>query len=316
MSSAEEHEEKIDIQDQPKKKRPGRPRKNPIRQPKPKNGVVLNPSDARHFIEFLYDKPIVFKKLWQYFKLMAVEKIHILFSKENITMWCVDHHKKSRMRINIDCNQVNHYYCENELDIGLLCKNPEIIMATIDKNYNSILFLSTHENIQKNIQIVLKNDIDIEENHKIELIGEYDRIENNEQFLDEDYTIKFKLPGKYFKKMVSDIRSFSDQLTIRQDCNDDPLMFEYIKHDKKIKSNHIIKNNKMINLRSKLGDDDTFRTSFKIDYVRPISSALLADSIEIYADENKPLMFIIQMDDAAIEMRILTEIIDNRELDI
>ena len=31
------------------------------------------------------------------------------------------------------------------------------------------------------------------------------------------------------------------------------------------------------------------------------------------ADENKPLMFIINMDDKAIEMRILTNIIDDRD---
>jgi hypothetical protein len=298
------------------KKRPGRPRKNPIRTPKPRNGIVSEPSDKRHFIEFLYDKPLVFKKLWQFFKLMAVNNIRFLFTKENIIMWCSDHHGKSHIRVQINCNEVNHYYNKDELDIGLLCKNPELIMATIDKTYNSILFLSKEDSTQKNIRIVLKNDIDIEESHTIELIGDYDRVDDDEKFLDENYAIKFKLPGKYFKKMVSDIRSFSDQVAIKQDGPDEPLIFEYDKSDKKIKSSHTIKNSKLISLQSALGEDDTFRTSFKIEYVKPISSAVLSENIEIYADENKPMMFIIQMDDRAIEMRILTNIIDDRERDI
>jgi flagellar hook assembly protein FlgD len=116
--------------------------------------------------------------------------------------------------------------------------------------------------------------------------------------------------------MDSDIRSFSDQVAIKQDGPDEPLIFEYDKSDKKIKSSHTIKNSKLISLQSALGEDDTFRTSFKIEYVKPISSAVLSENIEIYADENKPMMFIIQMDDRAIEMRILTNIIDDRERDI
>ena len=49
-----------------------------------------------------------------------------------------------------------------------------------------------------------------------------------------------------------------------------------------------------------------------VGYVKPISSALLSDTIEIYADENKPLKFIIQMDES-IDVVILTDIIDNRD---
>lgn len=302
--------------EQKQKKKPGRPRKQPIRQPKPKNGIVMNPSDNRHFIEFLYDKPLQFKKLCGFFKSMAVEKIRLMFYKDCLIMRCKDHIGKSDIRVKIDCAEINHFYSKDELDIGLLCKNLELIMATIDRTYNSILLLSTDDNIQKNIRVVLKNDIDIEESHTIELIGDYEKIDNDDQFLDENYAIKFKLPGKYFKKMISDIKTFSDQVAIKQDGFEEPLMFEYDKYDKKIKSFHTIKNSKMISLQSKLKDDDTFRTSFKIEYVKPISSALLSENIEVYADENKPLMFILQMDGGAIEVRILTDIINERDIDI
>lgn len=292
-------------------RKPGRPRKSQVMLPQKRNGITLSPSDAQHYIEFLYDKPLIFKKLWQFFKLMAVDKLHLNFKTDGIIIYCSDHLKKSHIRVKIDCNKVNHYFCSNELDIGLLCSNPSLIMSCIDKSYNSILFLSTHDNIQKNIQIILKNDIDIEETHKIELIGQYDKNSNDERFIDDDYTIKFKLSGKYLKKMVSDVRTFSKQLSIRQDSADDNLLLEYTTDDKKINSLHIIKNNSTINLRSKLQEDETFRTAVLIDYIKPISSALLSETVEIYADENKPIKFIIYLDDC-IQMCILTEIIDNR----
>jgi hypothetical protein len=295
-----------------KKKKPGRPRKTPLREPRPRNGIVKEAKDESNFIEFLYDKPLIFKKLWQYFKLMAVEKIQIIFRKNEVILWSEDHHKKSTMRIKIDVNKVNHYFCSEELDIGILCKNPELIMGTIDKTYTSILFLSKINYIQKDIRIILNNEIEIDESHRIELIGEYDKLTNENKFTDEDYTLKFTLPGRYFKKMISDIRAFSDQITIRQDGPNEPLIFEYIKNDKKIKSHHIVRNNKTINFTSKLTEDDSFRVGFKIDYVRPISSSLLSENITIYAHENKPLMFSILMDKDTVELKILTEIIDDR----
>jgi hypothetical protein len=295
-----------------KKKRPGRPRKNPVREPKPRNGIVSVPTDPSNHMEFLYDAPILFKKLWQYFKLMAVDKIQIIFRRTEIIMWGEDHHKKSKMRVRIDANKINHYYCKEKLDIGMSCRNPELVMTKIDKTYTSLLFLSKIGYTQKDLRAILKNDMEIDESHKIELIGEYQKIDNEDMFLDSDYPVKFELPGRYFKKMISDIRAFSDQITIRQDSVDEPLVFEYTTQDKKINSENIVRNNKLIKFESNIRDDDTFRTSFKIDYVKPISSALLSENITIYAHERKPLMFLVNMDNDAIDLRILTKIIDER----
>jgi len=293
--------------------KPGRPRKNPIREPKPRNGIVKEPKDSRHYIEFLYDKPQLFKKIWQFFKLIAVDKINILFQKDKIIMYCNDHLKKSKIKVIIDCTKVNHYYCENELDICLSSKHPELIMATIDKSYTSILILSTHENLQKSIQFNFTNDLEIDSIYHIELLGEPAQIKQKEDFDKEDYMISFNLNGRYFKKIISDIRSFSDQLTFKQDNIEDPLLLDYNTTDKKVKALHRIKHsNKKSNLKSKLKEDDTFRVSVKIDYIKPISSSILSENIKIFVDENKDLMVKAVMD--VIEVKILTQIIDNREI--
>jgi hypothetical protein len=297
-----------------KKNKVGRPCKNPPAPPKPKIGIVDTPDGQNHYIEFLYDNPEVFKKLWAFFKTMFVEKVHMVFMKKCIVIYCNDHNAKNYFRVKIDCTKVNRYFCKKELDIGLLSKNLELVMNTIDKKtYNSIEFVSTCDNIQKNIHIILTNDMDIDEVHKIELIGEYDKSIDDEKFLDDDYTIKFRLNGTYFKKMITNIKSFSDQVSIIKEgpSADEKLTFEYTKPDKKINSSNIINKNSSINLVHTLEEDDTFRTSVKVDYIKPIASAVLNENIEIYADENKKLKFICQMGDA-IQIIILTEIIDNR----
>lgn len=308
-----ENKEEVVKQELPKKKRPGRPRKNPPRQPKPRNGVVENPHSSDNFMEFLYDKPTQFKKIWAFFKMMAVEHIHMLLTPDSIKIWCVDHNKKNEIRVKIDCNKVNHYYCQEELDIYLTSKDVEWIMSTIDKTYNSILLLSEKNDTQKNLKIILNNDYEAQESHVIELSKNDGIIENDHKFLDNNYMVKFNMMGKYYKKMISDLKAITNILTIRQDSFDDDLMFEYTSNTKKINST-IICNKDKFKVVSQVDENSTFRTSFNIDHVKPISSSLLAENIDIYADEVKPLMTIIHMDNKTIEFRILTEIIDERNI--
>ena len=303
-----------DTTEKQKKKKPGRPRKTPIREPRVRIGIVQQPKDCSNYMEFLYDKPLLFRKIWQYFKLMSVDKLQIIFRRNDVIMWCTDHHKKSRMLIKINPNNLNHYYCPEDLDIGLSCKNPEIIMSKIDKTYTNILFLSKIGNNQRDIRIILNNEIEIDESHKIELIGEYDKLEDENLYTNTEYMIKFELPCRYFKKMISDIKSFSDQMTIRQDGISEPLVFEYTTSDKKIKSYHVVRNNKNIKFVSHLTGNDTFRVSFKLDYIKPLSSSVLSENITIYAHENKPLLFKVTMDKGTLELNVLTDIIDERNI--
>ena len=73
-----------------------------------------------------------------------------------------------------------------------------------------------------------------------------------------------------------------------------------------------MRNNSIIKFVSNLKTDETFRVSFKIDYVKPISAAILSETITIYAHEDKPMCFSIGLDKNAVDVKILTEIIDER----
>lgn len=295
-----------------KKGRPGRPRKNIPKAPYPRHGISNKPTDPSHFMEFLYDKPMIIKKIWTLFKSMAVDKIQWIFKEKNLIMTATDHIGKSRIRICIDCNKVNHYYVQEESDIGILSRDVESILNMIDRTYHTISALSKKGCTQKDIWLINKNESEIDETHKIDVIGQYPKIKNENQFVDEDYQLEFTLDGRYFKKMISDIKSISQTLTIRQDGKDEALSFEYISNTKSVQSIHIARNKKKINLKSNIGEDSTFRVSFYLDYVKPLSSAFLGDKIIVKADENKPLMFIASMDNNTIEIRILTDIINER----
>jgi hypothetical protein len=131
--------------------------------------------------------------------------------------------------------------------------------------------------------------------------------------MEQSYMINFQLPSKKFKKMVSDMISFTDQVSLELDSPNDPLTIKYPSSDNKIKHRTTLNSEKIKLVNSNLEEDDTFHTSFKLDYVRAISSSNLSETIQIYADENKPLLFINNIDDGCIEIRTLTNIVDKRK---
>jgi hypothetical protein len=296
-----------------KKRQPGRPRKTPIRQPQKKMGIVTNPADERSIIEFLYDNPERFKKIFSYFKSHAVNKIFITFKPDTIYFWCEDNAQKNNIRVSINCKLVNHYYCKESLSIGISCDHLEKIMATIDKTYNSILLLSHNNTSHNYIQIILKDDSNTDEVYKVELIEEYNTFQQMNHMFDDNasYMMQCIFPSKKFKSMINNMSAFTDSVSIELHNPADPLIFQYLSRDNKIKHTTNVRNN-IFKLQKHMDESDTFRTSFIIDYVKAISSSLLSDTINLYTDEDKPLLFINNIDNGCIEVRTLTKIIDKR----
>ena len=105
----------------------------------------------------------------------------------------------------------------------------------------------------------------------------------------------------------------SSELYITQEDLNSPLIFEYLTPNKKIQSKHTVKNNEKIKLQSGLTEDsESFRVDIKIDYLKPIASSQIAEEVAILVDENKYLMTKSYIDNKTVEIKTLTEIIDER----
>jgi hypothetical protein len=298
------------------KKGPGRPRKTPKKEPIPRKGISKLATANDGFIEVLYDQPIILKKIFQFFKAIAAEQIQVIFRPKEIIMYTQDHHQKSKIRVKIDANKINHYYCKDTIDIGLSSNDLELILNKVDKEYSSILLMSYLASKQRSVDLILDNDMQIDEIHTIDLIIPNYKMENEIEFVDENYTIKFELPSKYFRKTINDIKTMSTELSITQEDINSPLIFEYLTRNKKIQSKHTVKNNEKIKLQSNLSEDsESFRVDIKIDYLKPIASSQIAEEVIILVDENKYLMTKSYIDNKTVEIKTLTEIIDERPED-
>ena len=296
------------------KKGPGRPRKNPKKEPIVRKGIAKNPSNPEDHVEFLYDQPVILKKIFQFFKLLAAPQIQILFRPKDIIFYAKDHHNVSKIYIKIDATKINHYYCKSLLDIGISARDMELILNKVDKEYTSIMLFSVSGSTQRSITLILENYMQINEIHHIDLIGQYNKLEDESLFDELGYTIQFELPSKYFRKTINDIKTLSPQLSITQDDSDSALVFEYTTINKKIQSRHVVNKKDKIKLVSKLAEGESFRVEIKIEYINPISKAQISDEINILVDENKPFMTRTFIDSKTIEIKTITEIVDNRPL--
>jgi hypothetical protein len=294
------------------KKGPGRPRKVPKKDPIERKGIMLTPTGEDSIVEFLYDSPMYLRKAILFFKSLAAANIQMLFLPDRLVMYAPDHYNKTLICVTFFTSKINKYYCKHPLNIGASTKDLEAITASIDKDYSSVILLLTDGSAQKNLTVILENDIRIDETHTIDLIAQYDQLTNEADFLDENYTIQFEWPSKYFRKTIGDIKSISKTLSIVQVSESSPLEIQYISSNKKIHSTHIVRNPERIKLVSTLTNDESFRVGVSIDFIKPISSAHIADEIMILVDEKKRLMTKAYIDDGTIEIKTLTEIIDDR----
>jgi len=290
-----------------KKKKPGRPRKKPLKIPLKRNGISENPLNKENCVEMIYDMPSVFKRIFTLFKSMAVKEICMEFKEKTIDILTTDHLKKSHIKVVIKCDMINHYYCKEPIKSYLNPKNMEKIIQVLDKNYMSIAFVLKTITNRSILNIIFKNDIKIDEYREIDLI-QASNTAYNVSFDSANYPIKFVLPGKYFKKFINDISSFSDTLTINK-IGSSSLTFSYTSKDKTVKSKHIVQSPESIKLVSLVSDDDIFSSSVQIDYIKPLSSSLLSDFVSISADTHKNMIFQVDVDNKTIEILVNTNTI-------
>lgn len=297
------------------KRGPGRPPKTQKKEPIPKKGIIKNTDSPDSFVELIYDQPLIIKKIFSFFKSVASSEIQVLFRPGDVIMYTLDHHKKTKIYVRIDASKLNHYYCRSPLTVGISPKEMEMILNKVDKEYSSIIIISDIKTCKQNLTVIFENDMKIDESHKIELIESYTHISDEKAFSDENYTIKFNFPSRFFKKTINDIKTMSSQLAIIQESPSSPLVFEYLTSNKRTHSRHIIRDSSKIGLVSKLQPDDNFRVDVRVDYLKPISSSQITSTIDILIDENKEFMTKSIIDGGAIEIKTLTQIITDNNLE-
>lgn len=292
------------------KKKPGRPRKKPLRPPVVRTGISAAPKKEDNCVEFIYDEPMMFKKVFLLFKAMSAKELTITFDVDEIRITTIDHLKKSDILVTFDCSKMTHYYCSEKSVAVMNAQNIEKVNQVLDKNHTMVTIVSKKQSIRSSLIFIFQNEMKIDEVREVKLIAPtMNNIINMADFDGSQHNIMFEMPSKFFKKFMADSSTFSDTLTLQKIGIAGPLTFSYISDDKMIKSQLIVKDESIIKLESKIVDDEIFSASIKIDYVKPLASSLLADSICIYADDSHKMIFVSHLDNNSITVKVASNIV-------
>lgn len=297
----------------PVKKKPGRPRKKPIKEPIERKGVAQSPYCVENAIELIYDEPVVYRRALAIFNSAHANTITFMFEADHIKIIGTDHVGKADILVQIDCTRVPHYYCSERLVAPINAKVLDRVNQTIDKNCTMINIIIKKDATEPSILMVLENElIKMRENQTVSILPEADYQFKPEYFEYVNHTLNFELPNKSFKKLISNaaliLGRLSGRLTIQKVGASGPLTFMYATADKNINTQCTADDAGVIKLQSNIDEDDIFITSIQLDYLKPYAN-LLCETVRIYADTSKRLVLSGQFDNETIHMKVAITVI-------
>lgn len=300
--------------EEPVKRKPGRPRKKMLKAPAQKQGIVNTPLSDKNTVELLYDKPSNFNKICKYWKSLNTQKIKFAFTPTGLILYTQSYKETSKVGIKCDGALMSRYYCREPLTLGVAFSNIEYILSKLDKSYESICFTVKEKTKAKTLYIILQNEVNMPEYFEIDIFidPEIQQPLPVDLFREQQYMLEFNLPGKYFKKMISDTKQFDKQWTIEKYGGGGNLMFSYKSSNGQVKATIVPKSTTDIGLKSLVAGEDIFSVSVYIDTIKPTSSSQLADSVHIKANKDRALCIWANLDEKAVIVNTLVDIVDHR----
>lgn len=295
----------------PKRRGPGRPSSKPPVPVLKVSGIVAEPLNPDHSIEFVFSDPLVFKTLFIYFKNLKSRDIHIRFRPTDITFFTRDHTKMSKIISHIDCKKVNWYFCRQEYWIGLNREHAEKMFTNIDKTFFKITMVFRDDEPEHLSFIFKDSELSKECRYKIDvaIIEQDEELFNAENDIPgsdnslELYPVQFTLNSKQFKKTISDASSYSEIINIEK-SNTVPLQITYDKVN--IRYREVYMDSEKIKLKSGLRDGCAFKCMIRLSNIKSLASSMVTDNVTIMASDKQDILLRSVIDDKVLaENKIL-----------
>lgn len=296
-----------------KKRGPGRPRKQPAKDPLPRVGLMDAPSMPDFIAEFKYDKPAILKKFSNYWGALNAESVLLSFRKDRLIIMTSEYKKTCYVRHTIDAKDTVAYYCKEPLDIVLLYSDFDLILQKLEKECPSIEFRVTERNRGKELNVIIGSQWEVPEFLDIDMQIDPTFVHSFASIFDETkYPLELSIVGKHFKKMVSEITSFDPKLELeyyKLDEKSTPV-FKYRSQNNRVRGK-AIPNRKAV-LHDTVAQNDIFAVSMYANVLKPTSQAILADSLTMHVCDNKAFIKLTCVNIEKILIDIMISVIDHR----
>lgn len=285
------------------RKKPGRPRKRIPMLPVERHGIAPAPTVDENMMEFVYENPKIFKKIFTLYKTYVVGEVLFEFHKTHIKFITQDHTKKVHIFVDFDCSLLNHYFrgdnitngVDEPIRVSVKAESLSRPFKNLDKVHSKITFVLKRDEYRNILHVVLRDcEMDDDQNYEIELIPQVKVGIMPEDFDDKNYPLKFSIPSKNFKKKITDIYNVSPVLTF-QKRGESPLEFTY-DVPKKVSLVSVYKNESKIKLVSKVDPNDILSTSIMLEQLKPFSNSNMGDLVTVCVDKYLPASFSTDLD--------------------
>lgn len=279
---------------------PGRPRKNPVIEPLPKKGVIKKANNAKNKMELRYGNPQSIKKVFMLLKTMGCQQVQITFDLTKIIIQGQDHLQKSDIFIEIDCNQMNQYYCAEKYSIQMEHDVIASLFSQMTSSTHIISLLSRKREKGDDVSIyVMYTDrvLDCDATHEVPVITIKSPIIPKWTHA-KNYPLCFTLNSKDFRQLIKNMDiSKVDKFLLQKNGKED-FRIQYARNNKSASTgcSYRFKNPEKINLRSKLGEDEVFSVPISLRYVKKFANAMISDEVEIMAHAKEPTVFVADLD--------------------
>jgi len=289
---------------EPAKRPRGRPPSKPQPPPLKKEGIRSSPDDPNNRLEVAYDNPVIFKKLFAYFKNIKAQIIHVRCSPTGITFFTRDHSKKARVVAYVAGEHLNWYYCDGEDAFGINKEGVEKLFNTIDNSFSKITFIKEYER-PNNFSIIFKDEsLDKECCYSIDLshCQRDPELLETEQLLDpatllERFPLEFTLTAKQFKKSISDACNYAAYATIER-IGKHPLTLTYNRQGLFYRESYY--SEEKIRFRSSVSEGETFQCVFNVANVKAIATSMVTDDVRIMCLPSGDILFRSAIDAKAL----------------
>lgn len=305
----------------PQKRGPGRPPSDRRHTKIERKGIQQTPEFPDNDIEFYSAQPGVFKKLFNLYKATNVPDIIISFELDKITFSANSYSEQNNYLTTIDCTRAHRYYCRQPVRLQLGREGAEGVINRIDpKFFDSIRFIVKKFTLEVNNMIIMLSNpsLGAKSTHTLNLTSHttnnndnFNSLGNNslsvDNFDESNYALSFKFKRQEFKKYISDIDTITSRLVIEK-IEGYPLKFKYANKSNVVSCVEVFEKDSEIDLKCDQSKK-IIATTVSIADIKPLSNAQIADSVTIYVDNKKKILFLFNMDDAIVT-RVLVAVDD------
>lgn len=298
------------------KRKPGRPRKTPVKPPAVNKGILEDPVGPGNIVEFKYSKPTIFKKIGSQCNSFSSETVTFLFTPASCKIYIKDYHDCNDAEFTFEGADMDSYYCAKECEIHVQFENLGMILEKLDAKYIDITFATTEAELNSYLFLKLNHESNIPEHYILPVIMVPDNVkEYSKLFIynPAPYALEFSLSGAYFRKLINDMKHFDKLLTIEKNGNAGNFMFSYLSLNKQVQVRCIPKADSDICLVSRLKEDEIFSVSIFSNNIKPTSSNQLAEKVHIRASKDSPLWIYAELDGKSVYVNILTKLLNYKE---